>query len=103
VIPASFVDIEDDDAVIDLARHGELQPVVVNDVLELGDEPYLIKLGRVPYEYQRDDEAERNPNDVLLQASSPVGISGPGSHALRKNSILTPASSITSWSFRAWA
>jgi hypothetical protein len=43
----------------------------------LGNEPYLVELGRVSQEYQRDDQTKRNPDDVLLQASSLLQFAGP--------------------------
>jgi len=43
--------------VVDPARHGDAQPGVVDDVVELGDEPDLVQTGGVPDEEQRDREA----------------------------------------------
>ena len=54
---ALLVDVEDDDAGVDPARHGEAQPRVVDDVVDLGDEPDLVESGGVPDEEQRDREA----------------------------------------------
>ncbi len=49
-IQAALVDVEDDDAVIDRPRHGKPQPVIVDDVFELGDETYLVERRGVAYE-----------------------------------------------------
>ena len=47
-------------------------------------------------EQQDNGQPQRNPNDVLFHAA-PGGLYGPEqAQALMKNSILTPASSITS-------
>ena len=74
-IQAAFVDIEDDDAVIGRPRHGQPEPVIVDDVVELIDEADAVALVGisydVAYEYQNYQQAERDPNDVLLQSSSP--------------------------------
>src|SRR5258706_326143 len=73
-IQAALVDIEYDDAVIDRARHGQPQPVVVDDVVELVDEADAVALVGISYdvahEYQNNQQAERDPDDVLLQSSS---------------------------------
>src|SRR5712692_9033158 len=77
-IQAALVDIEDDDAVIDRARHGQPKPVVVDDVVELLDEADVVALigisYDVAYEYQHYQQAERDPDDVLLQSSSPGSV-----------------------------
>ena len=86
------------------ARQG--QPVVVDDRVRLGDEADSVKRCGKAHEHQYHQQAERDPDDVLLQSSSPGSVLlRTESQVLRKNSILTPASSITSWSFKecAWA
>src|SRR6266487_5308820 len=59
-IQAAFVDIEDDDAVIGRPRHGQPEPVIVDDVVELIDEADAVALVGisydVAYEYQRSEE-----------------------------------------------
>ena len=67
---------------------------VVDDVVELVDE---LGGGTGPWcarEEEADREPERDPDDMRVSL-------GRGRQPLRKNSILTPASSITSWSFSA--
>ena len=82
---ALLVDVEEDDAVVSRARHGHRQARVVHDVVELRDERDALGAQRVCYEEEDDRKAEDDPREVRSQD-------------LRKNSILVPASSITSWS-----
>jgi hypothetical protein len=49
-------------------RHGEVQPRVVDDVVQLGDETDRVEARRVSDEEQRDREADRDPYDVLFQS-----------------------------------
>ncbi len=93
---ALLVDVEDDDAPVDAARHGHAQARVVDDVVDLVDEADLVVPGRVPDEEQRDRKADCDPYDVLFQE-----VPDRSGQAFTKNSILMPASSITSWSFSA--
>src|SRR2546427_681255 len=64
-IQAAFVDIEDDDAVIGRPWHGQPEPVIVDDVVELIDEADAVALVGisydVAYEYQNYQQAERDP------------------------------------------
>jgi len=62
--------------VVDPARHRQLQPGVVDDVVELRDEGKLavargIKLRCMADEEQRDRETNRDPYDVLFQGLRP--------------------------------
>jgi len=76
-IEAALVDVEDDDAsVIDGTGHGQTQPVIVDEIFEPIDEADLVVVPEgvaydVAYEYQNYQQAERDPDDVLLQSSSP--------------------------------
>src|SRR6266849_8411802 len=74
-IQAAFVDVENDDAIIGRARHGQPEPVIVDDVLELLDEADAVALVGISHDvapvYQHYQQAERDPDDVLLQSSSP--------------------------------
>ena len=122
---ALLVDVDDDDARIDGPRHGEPQPRVVDDRLELVDEGDVVPAGGVAEKHQHHEQPERDAHQVLLHppplvsarapraalvtragdcatragAASvrpPAPVSGLQAAGLRKNSIFTPASSITS-------
>jgi hypothetical protein len=69
---ALLVDIEDDDALVHRAGHGEPEPVVIHDIVQLAHEHDLVEMGCLTYESQDDQQPKRDPNDVLLQAFSPV-------------------------------
>src|SRR5205823_9805079 len=64
---ALLVDIEDHDATLDAARHGHRQPRVVDEVVELGDEPDRVEAERLAYQEQHDRKAETDPYEVLSQ------------------------------------
>jgi hypothetical protein len=64
---AFLVDVEDDEALVHPARHRKAQARVVDEVVELRDEPDLVGAGGVPYEEQRDRKADADPYDVLFQ------------------------------------
>ena len=63
---ALLVDVEDDNARVTLAGHGQLQPRVINDVVELMDEPDFVDPGGVPDEEDGDRQAKDDPYEVLL-------------------------------------
>ena len=52
-------------------RRGQLEPRVVDDVVELGDEVDRVEARRVADEKQRDREADRDPYEVLFQDFRP--------------------------------
>jgi hypothetical protein len=64
---ALLVDVEDDDAALDTARHRHADARVVEDVVELPDEAYRVLQRCVAEEEQRDRKADRNPYEVLFQ------------------------------------
>jgi len=61
-----FVDVEDDDARIALARHGQPQARVVDDRVHPLDEFDAVQVRRVPGEQQGDRDAEQDPGEVPL-------------------------------------
>jgi len=73
-VEAALVDVQNDDAVVNCARHGQPQPVIVDDVVELVDEADAVALVGISYdvahEYQNYQQAKSDPDDVLLQSSS---------------------------------
>jgi hypothetical protein len=69
-LEALLVDIEYHDALVDRARHGHLQPRVVDDVVELRDERHFVPARRMADEEQHDDEPEDDADEVLLHARS---------------------------------
>ena len=75
LLQALLVDVEDDNAAVDGARHGHVEPRVVDDVVQLGDDADAVEPGRVPDEEQRDREADRDPYDVLFQIR-PAAVKG---------------------------
>ena len=64
---ALLVDVEDDDAPLDAARHGHRQPRVVDQVVELGDETARVEAKRLAYQKEHDRKAESDPYEVLSQ------------------------------------
>jgi hypothetical protein len=72
-IKTALVDVENDDAIVYRSRHREFQPGVVDNVIQLIDQPDLEipDLRGVNCEHQNDGQTECDPDDVLLQAPSP--------------------------------
>ena len=64
---ALLVDVEDDDAPLDAARHGHHEPRIVDQVVELGDETHGVEAERRPYQEEHDRKAESDPYEVLSQ------------------------------------
>ena len=61
---------------IEPARHREVEPRVVDDVVELAHEGQLavargVELGRMADEKQRDREPDRDPDEMLFQGLRP--------------------------------
>jgi hypothetical protein len=57
--------------VVHAARHGDVQPRVVDDVVELRDEADVVEARRVAEEKERDRDANRDPDDMLFQKIRP--------------------------------
>ena len=96
LLKAFFIDVENDDPIVNPARHGQFQPGVVNDVIQLGDDSDFVELRGVTNEKNDDGQTEDDPDDVLFHSVS-AGERAPGrAQVLMKNSIFTPASSIRS-------
>ena len=69
-LKAFFVYVQDDDALVNPARHGDLQPCVIDDMVQLVDDSDLVELRRVADEDQHDDQTQDNPDNVLLHSVS---------------------------------
>ena len=97
LLEAPFIDVENDDPLVDPARHCDLEPGIENDVVELGDDSHLVEFGGVSDEKKDDDQSEDDTDQVLFHS-----VSGRrrrvsrSAYVLMKNSIFTPASSIRS-------
>ena len=72
LLQALLVDIEDDDPVVDAARHRQHEARVVDDVVELVDEPEVVAVRGVPEEEEADREPERDPDDMLFHSAAAV-------------------------------
>ena len=64
---ADFVDIDDDDAVIDRIGHGELQVRVVRQVLHQFDESKMEDTGGIHQEHDEYKRAQRHAYPVVLE------------------------------------
>jgi hypothetical protein len=60
-----FVDIEDDDTLIDTALVGQTQTSVVNERIERIEQWYLIDPGLMTKENQSQQHTERDPNEIF--------------------------------------
>src|SRR5581483_1784334 len=125
---AFFVDVDDHDAVVDATGHGQPQPRVVSDELEAIDEGNLVITRRMADDNRDHEQPQADAREVLLHLASPcrlparcpriagrhpkmaMAFDASGSryrralpdqifYGLKKNSIFTPASSMTSWSW----
>src|SRR5207245_8107758 len=63
-VEAAFVDVQYDHPIVDRARHGQPQPIVVDDVFEPGNEADLGERCSVGHEHQHYQAAESDTAEV---------------------------------------
>jgi hypothetical protein len=68
---AFFVDVEDDDALLHAARHGEAQPRVVDDRLQVVDERQAVALDGVAEKHDDQREPHDDACEMLSQTRFP--------------------------------
>src|SRR4029079_11411245 len=66
LLQSFLVDVDDDDTRVDAARHGEPQPYVVDDRLQVVDDRNAIPGRGGPDEKQHDQQPQRVAPEVLL-------------------------------------
>jgi hypothetical protein len=92
-----LVDIENRDPLVHALRHGQANLRIVDQRVEVVDEGNLVETRGMAEQDQQNQQSEHVAGKILFQEISRNRL-GFSLHPLRKNSIFTPASSITSWS-----